>query len=83
MMRLIMSIAFLLGWKNLVFDIRSAYLQASKDKCKRIRLRYPKGFEPPRIQGRERLAVLESSLYGSPASAAAWQSTLFEWILET
>jgi hypothetical protein len=83
MMRLIMSIAFLLGWHNLVFDIRSAYLQASKDKCRRIRLRYPKGFQLPLANGCERLAVLESSLYGSPASAAAWQSTLFEWILET
>ena len=78
--RLVLALCLILGWKKKVFDIRTAYLQAARDKCSRLALIYPKGQK--RFRNGEMLyGILLSNLYGHPEAARNWAATLTEWIL--
>ena len=82
MIRLIMIFALLEGFGNTNFDCKSAYLQALKTEGKSIAMSHPKDFRSYSKNGEELLSILLANLYGHPLAAAAWQKTLYDWILK-
>ena len=83
LIRVVMALSVILDWKNVVWDIKTFYLHADRDKCLRIPLRMAKGFRERDANGEEFLGCLERVLYGAANAGFVAQRTLTDWIQST
>ena len=82
--RLMKAIQILLGWDEMAFDIKQAYIKTSIPESERVPVQFEKGLrEYDPVTGEELYRILQKNLYGSPLASRRFQMARDEWMMKT
>ena len=81
--RLMKACQILLGWHEMAFDIKQAYIKTDVPADEQLPVQFEKKLrEYDPVTGEELFRVLRKNLYGSPLASRRYQQARDEWILE-